>query len=67
MIFNWRRIDWKQKNSYMYIFWRMIILIVDNVGHDEEYETIFLYHRLREYDDIYQNGLWVSHIQATCF
>jgi hypothetical protein len=35
----------------------MIILVVDNVGHDEEYETIFLYHRLRKYDDIYQNGL----------
>lgn len=45
----------------------MIIFVVDNVGHDEEYETIFLYHRLREYDDIYQNGLWVSLIQATCF
>jgi len=33
------------------------MLVVDNVGNDEEYETIFLYHRLREYDDMYQNGL----------
>jgi hypothetical protein len=51
----------------MYIFWRTIILVVDNARHDEKYETIILYHRLREYDGIYQYGLWVSHIQATCF